>query len=218
MRRVLSGLLMRGIFCTIPLLLVADFARALGKGVSLSTVVFAVVIPIIGLVVDTIRVRNDRAVQGNPAAPRPKVVQPLQFRLRTLLLVVTFAAIYCGLRCSTAVSHTRAITEMRAAGIPVAYDFHTGSWLEGLFGLEMFGTVKEVTLRDDAEVNKYAELSGSKKILLWGSGVTDAAVDTLADLPQLEELTLDNTGMTVDGINCLKRSLPNCNVIVYPQD
>ena len=132
-----------------------------------------------------------------------------------MFIVMTVVAIYFGVRVSTPVSQKRAIGEMRAAGIPFSYDLRVGV-PEALFGQEMFGTISKVTLRSDAEVERFARLPGIRKIFLSGPGVTEVSIETLVDLPKLEELTLQNTSITFQDISRLERSLPNCTVIAYP--
>lgn len=219
MHEVLSGLLMRIVFLAIPLLLLADLSRALGRSVSRITIFMALAVPIVGLVADARRAaaRRGRARKGL-TLPQPKTAQPFQFSLRTLLIVMALASIYCGFRFSAAVRQRATLSTLRSAGVPIAYDHRTASWLEGIFGPEMFGTVRKVTLRSDAEVAQLAALPQVTQILVLGSGITDEAVEHLATLRQLEQLTVYSTCITAAAIDRLRNSLPNCEVAVFPAE
>lgn len=219
MREVLSGLMIRLVCFSIPLLLIADLTRALGKSVSVFSLVMAIVVPIIGLVVDTVGVRKVRSATGSESIPFDSPGRRrFQFSLRTLLIVMLFASIYCGFRFSGAVRQKRAITDLRAAGVPITYDYQNSNLLARFFSPEMFGHVKEITLRSDAEVTTLSALSNVTEVYLWGPGVTDASIKTLIASPQLRKFTLaNNTSVTDAGVKLLEQSLPNREVKVYPR-
>jgi hypothetical protein len=217
MREVLSRLMIRIVYCTIPSLLVADLSRAIGKSVSGTCLAFGIALPIVGLVADIVRVRQSRSATGGKSDPFDSAgKRPFQFSLRTLLLLMLVASIYCSFRFSGAVRQKRIVTELRAAGAPITYDQQSASWLGILFGQEMFGTVKTVTLQTDGEVAKLAALSGVTEVVLWSPGITDASIEALVAKPQLRKITLHNdTNMTPAGISKLRQSRPNLDVNVY---
>jgi hypothetical protein len=216
MREIVSGLMTRLVCFTVPALLLADLTRALGGRIRLAFVILAAAVPTVGLIVDSVRVRAKRAIQSNAADSRFESVRPFQYRLRTLLLVMIIASVYFSFRFGPAVRQRRIIVELRAAGVPIAYDHRAAGWLEGVFGPEMFGTVDTVTLRTNAEIAKIAVLPRVRKIHLWGPGITNVVIETLMVWPPLQELTLNDTNMTAEGVQQLKESLPNCRVVVYP--
>jgi hypothetical protein len=217
MREVLSRLMMRIVYCTIPLLLIADLSRALGKSFSGTILAFGIALPIAGLVADIVRVRRSHSATGGKSDPFGSADRrPFQFSLRTLLLVMLFASVYCGFRFSSAVRQKRIVTELRAVGAPISYDQQSATWLEVLFGPEMFGTIETVILETDGEVAKLAELTDVAEVELWSPGVTDASVEALIASPHLKKITLHNdTNMTAAGISKLQKSLPNCDVKVH---
>jgi hypothetical protein len=130
--------------------------------------------------------------------------------------MMTLASLYCAFRFSPALKQKQVLSELRFAGAPIYYDHSTASWLEGLLGPEMFGTVKSATLRSDDEVAKIASISSIRKVLLIGPAITDASVGTLTLLPQLIELELRGTHIGSEAINRFKEAQPTCNVTGYP--
>lgn len=222
MRVLLSNSVMRLVYWTVPFLLMADLTRALGGSISISWLVFAVLVPLLGLAVDVVRLR--RSQTGDTSLTfASEENRPFQFNLRMILFVFLFASIYFSFRFSGAVRQKRIVTELRTAGVPITYDHQTATALEGVFGPEMFGTVQKVTLRSDDEVTKILALSGVSEVELtgpgaWGPGVTDVAIKALIASPQLKKITLDNNPNVTDAaVSLLKKSLPNCNVEVYPR-
>ncbi|HEX3601287.1 MAG TPA: hypothetical protein VHU84_14140 [Lacipirellulaceae bacterium] len=203
-------------FFTIPLLLVADFSRALGRSVSIGLVVWSLAAPIVGLVIDIARVQR---AQSGPAGQLDALIAlrpPFRFRLQKLFVVMLLVSVYCGFRFSGAVRQNKTVSELRAAGVPISYDGRNSSWLEMLFGNQMFGNVASATLRNDQEVAKVASGVRIRQVELYGPGITDASIKPLLGSTQLQKITLNNANVTPGGVDTIRRSLPNCVVDVYP--
>jgi hypothetical protein len=217
MRHVFSNLMMRLVCCTVPFFVVKDFIRAIGigKGDYSWMAIWIVLIPIMGFVGDVARVRraaagDEHARQSIDRAPR------FRFRLRTLLLLMLITAFYLTFRFSDVVRQKGIVAELRAAGVPVEYERSLCTWMDGLFGLELFGSVRKVTLVSDAQTLKLPDLSALTEVDLWGPGITDASIETLTALPKLKKILVETTSITPAGLSRLRDSLPDCDVATFP--
>ena len=66
---------------------------------------------------------------------------------------------------------------------------------------------------NDACAKRFRDIEGLKKLSLKNTGLTDAAVTELKSLSNLEEMDLTGTKITTDGIEAIRKALPNCNVV-----
>jgi len=218
LREVLGGLAIRSLSLGLPFVLVADFATAAGKKVNTGVVVFGmfcVFVMIAGLVVDLIR--SGRRRTHPELVPKLRSNGLLQVRLRTVFLMLTLAAVYCSFRFGSAVRHHRAVTELRNVGVPVEYDYPASTWLASLFGEQMFGAVRHLTLRSDGEVSKVGALPEVRSLLLYGPGITDGAVDDVVTLQNLERVRITGTKISNQGVARLKQALPSCEIVIMGQ-
>ncbi len=65
----------------------------------------------------------------------------------------------------------------------------------------------------DADVAKLLPLMNVKQLRLSSTQLTDGAVATLAQLTSLQLLTVDGTGITTQGIERLKKALPEARIV-----
>ncbi len=66
---------------------------------------------------------------------------------------------------------------------------------------------------NDACAARFKEIGGLKRLPLRNTGLTDIAVDDLKSLKALEEIDLSGTKITAEGIETIRKALPNCKVV-----
>jgi Leucine-rich repeat (LRR) protein len=66
---------------------------------------------------------------------------------------------------------------------------------------------------NDACAKRFRDIEGLKKLSLNNTGLTDAAVADLKSLTNLEEMDLTGTKITAEGIETIRKALPNCKVV-----
>jgi hypothetical protein len=130
---------------------------------------------------------------------------------------MTIASLYCAFRFSPAVRQIQAVTSLRAAGVPISYVHGRASWLQWMFGADIFGTIQSLTLRSDDEVSAITAIPDVRHIYAVGPSITDASLNTLAKMPNLTEITLDNTSISLDAMKSFKDAHPDCRIKVYLQ-
>ncbi len=154
-----------------------------------------------------------------PAAPR-RALGWLQFRLRTLLLLVTGIAALLGAFCA----YIEPFRQQRSSMDLIASlggSFHTGeatSWQRRLFG-DDFQNLTLVNLADCNEVDRYLPAVGRlpclETLVVGGDAFTDAHLHRLR-LPKLAWLVLDSTAVSDEGLANWQRK--HSAVSVYRSD
>jgi len=131
---------------------------------------------------------------------------------------MALSAVYCSFRFSSAFRQQRAVSELRADGVPVElkYNARNSTWLESIFGETMFGNVGYVCLSKDEQVKRLGALRGTPRLVLWGSGITDESIEQLIALNALKRIELSHTCVSKEGISRLRQSLPKCEIVIYP--
>jgi serine/threonine protein kinase/Leucine-rich repeat (LRR) protein len=66
---------------------------------------------------------------------------------------------------------------------------------------------------NDACAKRFKDIEGLKRLSLRTTGLTDAAVKHLKSLNDLEEMDLTSTKITAEGIEAIRKALPNCKVV-----
>jgi hypothetical protein len=154
------------------------------------------------------------ADQPKPEPPKRKR-RWYQFSLRTLLVGVLIAAIPCALlgRKIEQKRHEReTVAAIRKARGIVKYDYADKTpsgpaWVRGLFGENFFNEVEAVyTLGklSDETFESLGEWTQLQDLGLEESGITDAGLAHLARLTQLRKLSLADTQVTDAGLEHLK--------------
>jgi hypothetical protein len=155
-----------------------------------------------------------------PLSPVKSRRRWLQYSLRTLLVVTTLCAVACswlGVKLQQARRQREAVEVIVKLGGSVAYDWEYDAnglklnakppgqgGLPGLLGDDFFQTVRVVNLaRTQATDASLEHLSGLRQVqylTLGGTKVTDAGMERLVGLSQLHWLFLDDTQVTDAGL------------------
>ena len=64
----------------------------------------------------------------------------------------------------------------------------------------------------DAEIAKLKDIRGLKQVWVFNTKVTDACVDSLAEIENLETIRLGVTSITLEGVERLRSLKPNLKV------
>ena len=156
--------------------------------------------------------RPDMSIaESQPAVPKPKL-RWFQFSLRTLLVVVTLCAIPCSwlaVKMQKAKREQEAAAAFKTLGGGVAWSAPSGPvWFRTLIGDDIFIHVELLDLGDttvtDAELEYLMELSQLQTLTLWKTKVTDAGLQHLTGLSRLQELCLGRTMVTDTGLEHLE--------------
>jgi hypothetical protein len=134
-----------------------------------------------------------------------------QFSLLSLLVLMVAVALpfaWLAAELKVARKQKEAVEGIRNAGVAVAYDYECNpftsplplpgdkppgpAWLRKLLGDDLFADVWWIDFR--------------------GPEVSDAGLEHLKRLPQLQELDLRGTNVTDAGVKNLKQALPNCQI------
>ncbi len=118
----------------------------------------------------------------------------------------------------------RATEAIQALGGTVEYDYQRQSrnppgppWLRHLLGEDFFVNVVSVSLDSlsvtDADLEHLTTLRQLQAVGLSGTQVTDAGLERLKGLTQLRELDLKSTKVTDEGVKKFQQALPKCKVI-----
>ncbi len=160
-----------------------------------------------------------RDASGNVIAPAPQPDDStettaalnsfrtlFQFRLSTLLLlvlVVSSASGFVGIIVHRDQKRNAAFTPIERFDPRVTY--------EGAEVVELRFPYKSGP--GDKDLPLLREYSGLRRLQLAGPKITDAGLDDLAELTQLEHLDLRYTAVTADGVEKLRRRLPEVEIV-----
>jgi hypothetical protein len=186
----------------------------------------------------------------------------IQFRLRTLFVLLAVIAFWLGWQVRQAQRQHRAVAAIVAAGGVVEYDFPSGdanwwrpAWVRRLIGDDFLHDVVAVRfdgaqlmveqrryehptneqlanalsgLADlpglerlelgimlplqDGDLRHLAGLSGLRSLIIYSQQITDAGLEHLSVLARLEFLDVDYTSVSEDGVERLRRALPECYI------
>lgn len=209
-REVISGLAMRIVGFSLPILIVTDLFGTLETFPTWLLLWMFVCIMVAGFGADVRRIRRRQAQGHAEAADSPKF---LQFRLRTMMLVIALIAVYCTLRFSPGGRYQHTVLQLRSAGVRVTYDTQSTSWPGSLVGVHPFSSVKQLTLTENDGAQYVAALGEVPEVWLLGSGIGDGTLRSLARLNRLDKLVLQGTSVTAPGVDQLRRALPECKIV-----
>ncbi|MEK6249802.1 MAG: hypothetical protein N2C12_16580, partial [Planctomycetales bacterium] len=169
----------------------------------------------------------------NSMTDKPKL-RWFQFRLRSLLVLMTLSAIFCSwytCEMQKAAERRSAIEKIIELGGSVSYlgdDIFTDSgaivtlgeppswysWLRKLHGDEYLGNCLEVRYMrpTDAGLVNLKGLTKLEYLYLWPWQITDAGLVNLKGLTSLKNLGLFCPQVTDEGRKKLQEALPNCHV------
>ena len=89
-------------------------------------------------------------------------------------------------------------------------------WLRKLIGDDLFIHVEILGFRGfsitDADLDNLTGLSQLQMLDLRGTNITDKGLENLRGLSQLHRVDLDGTKVTDEGVKKLQESLPNCKI------
>ena len=179
------------------------------------------------------------AILTGMSASKPKL-RWFQFSLRSLLIFVTLCAIPCSwlaVKLQQAKRQREAVAEIVKANGAVYYDWEcdkdghrsiafpwrpTPTWWQNLLGDDLFQSVTRVNLPSgqvtDADLEHLKYLSQLEVLLIDNTQVTDAGLENLKGLKHLNRLYLSETKVTDEGIKRLQQALPNCRIYRLPSE
>jgi hypothetical protein len=154
-----------------------------------------------------------------PDKPKPKR-RWLQFRLRSLFILVAVVAVPCGLfkwKWDRKQAERRAVAEIKQAGGSVIYDREVDgkdtapgpACLRAILGDDWFAEVKHVktNLYPAFDIDHFHALKGLQTLWIWGHDsehFTDADFAFLTEMNDLEELMLNGVHFTDAGVSTIK--------------
>jgi hypothetical protein len=144
---------------------------------------------------------------------------PKQFSLRLMLVVVTALSIALGVWGIPAERQRRAVQAIQAVGGKVGYVSRSsflGQWLPQDYLHDISAVSLTGTHVTDDELAHVEPLLKVRLLLLADAPVTDAGLLHLEGLTALEELSFVNIQATDEGIARLRKALPKCKIVVFP--
>ena len=140
-----------------------------------------------------------------------------QFSIRSLLVLTVAVALPCNwlaIEMQKARHQREAVNAINNSGGIVQYDLCTPApiWLKNLFGEDLFADVIGVGAIKDAQLKHCAGLPRLQELELDSSTVTDEGLVDLAVLAQLQRVSLNATNITDEGVAKLQQALPNCKI------
>jgi hypothetical protein len=150
-----------------------------------------------------------------------------QFSVRSLVVLVVAVAVplgWFGMKMREAERQRKAVEAIEKLSGTVVYDYELDkslnpAWLRELVGEDFFANVHWVIWLSDKwhdhanEVLKHIKvLPNVRELSFHGKNVTDAGLEKLKGLTGLRPLNLCNTQVTVQGIEELRKALPNCRI------
>ena len=167
---------------------------------------------------------------GMVVTQKPPRLRWYQFSLRSLCVMMALACVgmsWVGVKVQRARRQREIVEEIEGLGGVVAYDYEFSDappgpeWLRKRLGNDCFATVVFVSLCNtqvtDAHLEHIKGLSELQTLWLSNTQISNRGIKPLKELTQLEELFLDDTQVSDEGINELNEALPNCG-IVYSVD
>jgi hypothetical protein len=143
--------------------------------------------------------------------PRKSRRRWFQYSLRSLMLVMLFTSLgmsWFAVRMKRAREQKAAVEEIRKLGGLVAYEYHGPAWLQSSLGVDFFGTVCGVSLVrspvTDAGLERLKGLTQLQMLTLEGPQITDGGLENLEGMSQLESLCLSDTKVTDAGLKHLR--------------
>ncbi|MCX7424285.1 MAG: hypothetical protein NTW96_01400 [Planctomycetia bacterium] len=149
----------------------------------------------------------------SPSPSRPRRRRWFQYSLRTLLLVVTVAAVLLGIWTGRARRQKEAVEAIRELGGYVGYSSADGDapgpdWLRKWLGIDYFDSVVCVYVVGDGftddDLEQLQSLRGLKSLCLLAPNITDAGLEHVGHLHDLKILWLGGPGITDAGFAHLK--------------
>lgn len=135
-----------------------------------------------------------------------------QYRLRTLLLFCTLAAICLGLvrwRVSYSQRQHQLANLIVEKNGSVHWQNWGPDWLNTLLGSYYFRSIQAVNWNDctigDEDLNLLRELASLEELQLSGTRITDQGLNVLRRLPYIRELSLEDTHISNDGLEWVGR-------------
>jgi len=162
----------------------------------------------------------DTAPTADPPAKAKPRLRWYQYSLRTLLFVVFLASLgmsWVGVRLERARKQRVAVEAFNKVGGYVRYDYEEQAlsadcpgplWLRRVVGDDFFRTVRQlhldVTDVTDAALEQIKGLPELETLNLNSTKVSDAGLEHLEGLTQLQALSLDDTQVTDAGLEHIK--------------
>jgi hypothetical protein len=149
-----------------------------------------------------------------------------RFGMRTLLLVLTLAAVWLGLTMQAVRTQRAAVAQLQAANGSLLYDYQSNGvaswsrtaqplgpqWLRRLIGPEYFDkpVLASVTphVRSDDWVQAVNNLPTLKRLHLSGGNVTDESIQRMTPSSALSELHVRYAQLSAEGVASLEK-FPN---------
>ena len=176
--------------------------------------------------------------EANKAEPPKRKRRWFQFHLRVLLIFTLIIAVGCAWLASKKQRERQAVKLILSKGGQVGFDYQKWTtpagqkgflptkeppgpaWLRAILGNDFFGEVVFVFFDynkpsnlTDADLESLKHLTQIEQLWLPGSNVTDAGLVHLRGMTKLRYLDFRGSSVTDAGINDLKKALPNCDIV-----
>ena len=154
----------------------------------------------------------------------------LRYSLITLLVLVVLTSIamsWIAHRLQTSMRQHEAVEAILKTGGGVRFDFEIDqsgnplleasppgpAWLRYWIGDDLGANVVEAEVQTDNTLEGIKDLPQLRRLHLFSNGITDAGLQYVEPMRQLETLYIEKTQVTEQGIGKLQKALPNCRVI-----
>lgn len=138
-----------------------------------------------------------------------------QFRLGTLLALVSVLGVWLGIHTEATRKQRHAVQALKAVGGTVRYDYEylgkpsrIPEWLRRWLGDDFFSQVYDVDLEGrqvtDAALEPLSDLRNLRSVLIQETSVTDAGLAHLAGLTTIENLSLYANDINGRGLSHLR--------------
>jgi hypothetical protein len=145
----------------------------------------------------------------------PKRRRWLRYGLITLLVLVAATGIamtWMVQKMQRTLRQNEAAETIVNAGGKVRFDFENGKRRQSI-GDDLGAYVVEAEVPTDDALRGIKNLPRLRFLLLSSKGITDAAIPHVAELNQLERLCLNDTKITEEGVERLRKALPKCEIV-----